>query len=389
MDNMESYIQTLESSPTFHMSLGSKELFHSNFLHWLSVCDWEFFLCIMKKIFDKESFWWESDYSPQEGNLEVRRESNNFDLSIYVLINKKWIPVLVLENKVKSIPYKKQLQRYQEKAVSGWRKGDKKGDRSLSFILLTLWNNNLGGILPQKEDDPLCEWKKVSYGELSELLDPEKNKLKTSDLNLSILKDYIGFISSLSNLANNCWKLNKVDPWSKVYSEKNNDYIRYKKLRIHDLWEKIHYEQLLAMLIEQLKSTDNIKDNITLDEDTYKNGKVYCKAGYSRGLGAIEAHVKKEDDIEYIIQVQGNEYRRAIVSNNLVDNESYYKRTFSDTTLQAKFAFYFKDDNKPDPYSFGKFRYSKSVISDDTSINIIIKAMCDDIDYIVKKINTK
>lgn len=74
----------------------------------------------------------------------------------------------------------------------------------------------------------------------------------------------------------------------------DDDYLRYKKLRIHDLWEKIHYEQLLTMLIEQL-NVDGMKESITLDEDTYNKecGKVYCKAGYSHDIGAIEAHVKK------------------------------------------------------------------------------------------------
>ena len=35
--------QKLRSSSMFYMSLGSKELFHSNFLQWLSVTDWKFF----------------------------------------------------------------------------------------------------------------------------------------------------------------------------------------------------------------------------------------------------------------------------------------------------------------------------------------------------------
>ena len=39
--------QKLRSSSMFYMSLGSKELFHSNFLQWLSVTDWKFFIKIM------------------------------------------------------------------------------------------------------------------------------------------------------------------------------------------------------------------------------------------------------------------------------------------------------------------------------------------------------
>ena len=102
-------LKTLQDSTMFHMSLGSKELFHSNFLHWISIVNWNAFLNIMHGLTDVEKFWWEDKYCPDKNNLEVRRESQNFDLSIYILIEEKeekqkWIPVLVLENKVKSIP---------------------------------------------------------------------------------------------------------------------------------------------------------------------------------------------------------------------------------------------------------------------------------------------
>jgi hypothetical protein len=90
----------------FHLSLGSKELFHSNFLYWLSIVDRDAFLSVMHGLAKVEKFWWEDSYS--QDNIEVRRESRNFDLSIYVKTytekSKKgeirevetWIPVLVL-----------------------------------------------------------------------------------------------------------------------------------------------------------------------------------------------------------------------------------------------------------------------------------------------------
>ena len=112
-------VRNLEGSTMFHMSLGSKELFHSNFLHWISIINWDVFLMIMHGLADVKRFWWEDSYCLDKNNLEVRRESQSFDLSIYILIEEttgekkqKWIPVLVLENKVKSIPYKEQLRIY-------------------------------------------------------------------------------------------------------------------------------------------------------------------------------------------------------------------------------------------------------------------------------------
>ena len=49
-------LSMLKESTTFYMSLGSKELFHSNFLHWLSIVDYNFFLDVMHKLANRMSF---------------------------------------------------------------------------------------------------------------------------------------------------------------------------------------------------------------------------------------------------------------------------------------------------------------------------------------------
>ena len=179
-------VRNLESSTMFHMSLGSKELFHSNFLHWISIINWDVFLMIMHGLADVKRFWWEDSYCPDKNNLEVRRESQSFDLSIYILVEKakrgekeetqKWIPVLVLENKVKSIPYKKQLERYKEKAKKEWRKKDWQDGRYITFILLSLWQDLPDDILPSGQTNssgPKCNWTNKSYFDLSGLLSKE------------------------------------------------------------------------------------------------------------------------------------------------------------------------------------------------------------------------
>ena len=84
-DNYTEYTKQLRDSTMFHMSLGSKELFHSNFLHWISTVNWSVFLDIMHKLADTEHFWWENDFNPENHNIEVRREYHHFDLSIYIL----------------------------------------------------------------------------------------------------------------------------------------------------------------------------------------------------------------------------------------------------------------------------------------------------------------
>ena len=119
---IEQSLDVLKNSVTFNMSLGSKELFHSNFLYWLSQTNKIFFLDIMRDLagHSNDPFWWE------ESNFEVKREYHNFDLCICVKYgnnnkranrqDKILMPVLILENKMKSLTNKEQLEKYTKKA---------------------------------------------------------------------------------------------------------------------------------------------------------------------------------------------------------------------------------------------------------------------------------
>ena len=195
MSNIKEDLECLEKSTMFHMSLGSKELFHSNFLHWLAENYWDFFIEVMHKLAGLESFWWENVngpngkiYSQNNNNLKVLRENRNFDLSIYILDSeivdeeeKKqiWIPVLVLENKVKSLPYKEQLDSYTKKAFEEWKRGSKIGnidcqkeqavkdksykwtpENGITFILLSLLSSDLNDRDLEKEQNITFKRKK-------------------------------------------------------------------------------------------------------------------------------------------------------------------------------------------------------------------------------------
>lgn len=97
----------LQSSPLFNLSLSSKELFHSNFLAWLAQKYPSLFVEICKDL------GCQADWS--NANWCVERESMNFDLCIKT--GEKI--VMVLENKVKSIPSKLQLDEYVDKLNKG------------------------------------------------------------------------------------------------------------------------------------------------------------------------------------------------------------------------------------------------------------------------------
>lgn len=101
---MEKKYVDLKKSPLFHFSLHAKELFHSNFLAWISDIPMNG-KDLFKNIFSKlgiDTSKWGTDYI-------VVREGDHLDLSVYDSNHKDCF--MILENKVKSIPEYSQLKR--------------------------------------------------------------------------------------------------------------------------------------------------------------------------------------------------------------------------------------------------------------------------------------
>jgi hypothetical protein len=98
--SLDQIIDGLKRSPLFQLSLASKELFHSNFLAWLCQTHpnhaGRVFATFLRRV-----------PSACEG-LRVYRERHNIDL----LLEYPGGENLVIENKVKSLPAKEQLEEY-------------------------------------------------------------------------------------------------------------------------------------------------------------------------------------------------------------------------------------------------------------------------------------
>ena len=121
--DIDSAYAYLKTSAMFKLSLSSKELFHSNFLEWLSNVDQEAFKgLILDMAGIEENYEWPKVW-------RVKREYNNFDLCVVaydqysedtenekVDDDEDFRILFVIENKVKSIPYKEQLERYTQEA---------------------------------------------------------------------------------------------------------------------------------------------------------------------------------------------------------------------------------------------------------------------------------
>lgn len=392
----EKHLEVLHNSTMFHMSLGSKELFHSNFLHWISIVNWGAFLQIMHDLAGLEKdevFWWENvrdchekPYHPDNNNIEVRREFHNFDLSIYIETDEspcpednnseenkgKWIPVLILENKMKSLPYEEQLERYTQKAFDEWLTGEKiktearnspqkelENKYGITFILLSLMKPTLINYVFSKEKvskNPkytiklTSEWKRKTYNELLESIDGTKGWNTKQSLDQLVVEDYCKFVGALYALASSYWKINpeesyrlQISPWGIENSkDKRNEIEEYKKLRIHDIHEKLLYDQLLSLLESKLKNKGlsfcrYSKENVQVqkDKEESKRTRLFTNLSYAHGIGIFEVqYILSESFIpkkgqkelfKLIIQVQGDRYCHMVVYDNIVTDKNNLK----------------------------------------------------------------
>ena len=110
-------LEILKNSALFSMSLGAKELFHSNFIAYLLSSknkNLNSAKNALKQVFFGKIF---------DGEIVCLREKNNLDLilirSNFKDLNQDEISCVVVEIKLKSTPTKKQLDNYDEKIKGG------------------------------------------------------------------------------------------------------------------------------------------------------------------------------------------------------------------------------------------------------------------------------
>lgn len=95
ISDFDAVVETLNASPMFHMSLGSRELFHSNFIGWLLTAYPETISCLGVTL---------------DEPFVVVREKKSVDLVLEKPSSK--FPFCIIENKFKDVPKREQLIKY-------------------------------------------------------------------------------------------------------------------------------------------------------------------------------------------------------------------------------------------------------------------------------------
>jgi len=276
----------IKASPLFQLSLGSKELFHSNFIAWLG-----------GKYPEQVGKVFAPYLKDSEGDLtitRIEREQKNIDVHLYFANGQE----LLFENKVKSIPYIEQLEEYTEGHAD-----------NQNFILLTLTRPEF----TKTDKIPVHDtfWHTMSYRELA-------GSLKTlvpvvgEQYDKLILDDYIYFITFISDIMDDV-DVKESDQFTFYKPETDNTLALFQDIRMADVYLKIKYQSLGSLLIERLhKELLDTKVHFGRRPKELERGIVYITPGMIRAQGIIDISYLLEDGLYITIQLQERRYSQML-----------------------------------------------------------------------------
>lgn len=312
-------LKELYKNPMFRISLGSKELFHSNFLAFLWDCDEQAFLNMIYHLLPEGKKINVSELLGKEG-LTIYREKENLDLCICHTENNKDCIDIIIENKVKSIPYIEQLDEYRQTAA----KHQDKDSTAVTYILLTLATE-----FPNKEAIAK-DWKIITYDQLVKALKQYYHKNNMEPRLQQYVADYTDFIDKLS-------ALQIVDKFNDEPFHNPAIIEAYHKTKLSDLYLKQRGSYFICLLLNKItKAQENNRlgkievkwgaksqasgKNVV---DNSKNAIIYLASGMNRGKSTITIHIyPKQCTSSYALQIEGNQYRHMFIQSGLIAKRS-------------------------------------------------------------------
>lgn len=402
-------VDQLKNNAVFQLSLSSKELFHSNFLYWLSMLPQEEFKSLIVKLAGKDIDW-PSDYI-------VLREEKNYDLCIRKVEKddngdtKETEYVFALENKVKSIITKKQLDGYHDEIEKSNNKYNKKNPRECAYCLLTLATE-----IPEKDDIKKSGWNIVSYADYAKFLtETFLQNGALADVQKMLVEQYRDYITIISDASFFNLPNIKKSTWSSMSQDSELE-----NIRIDDLRQKMAFNLVGLGIIDELRQRDiTIEINLADKEIWKKESGIFLNFGFAnkRGMLYLSFLVDKNTMIRF--EIQGDDYKRGIIfkekasgktkaekkkeKNHEWLNKEYWKmlpdtiknlfRTPDEDNLTKPYPAFVKDEWLQKKVLFGTYdsvnlmKYQSKKINSDSKIADVITGIVDELKDTVKKDN--
>lgn len=266
----------LKTSLIYTMSLGSHELFHSNVWAWLINQNSQF-----AKIF--------FPFIDTSKKITVKREEKYRDISIHVDDgkNKK---IYVIENKFKSLPYIKQLEKYQAEAGKAFSGGVVCCVREPYF----------------KVDG----WSALTYDEIGEAI--KQNAHLISEKYRDSVNEYAEIIIVLNNLISNTLK--SRENLLSISADNFND---FEDIHLADVLRKLSAQSFAEYINEKTKS-------ITIPD----GWELSVSNDYANKKGNVDIFLvgKNQNDKKHVgIQLEGIQYRRVAEDGPKCDVDKLFK----------------------------------------------------------------
>jgi hypothetical protein len=333
-------LKQLRMSPTFAMSLGSKELFHSNFLGYVfesrepGLCDLQSSLRDLFRIpraADEESWCF------------AYRELSSLDL---VLVPVKKVadkggdsvadernyepsgaPAAVIEAKLKALPSAKQLQGYDQKLRKGvtvqWEDVDgvaRKQSLGLSgkkeMLSVERWLLTLDGESPKSADPEYERWPGIAWSEVAERIATFASGTIREDLGQTMSVVFTDYAEGLQRLLAVVQRTRQLylDSRSRCYADFFADITQFNELRaarLLDLVGKRAYSEWLTDVLDAVG---------TSTAACHEFGDPLGEAFLTRGTPGLTVEwnfpgpSESKSTLRIGVQIQGNSYRHFVAA---------------------------------------------------------------------------
>lgn len=313
-------VEYLKNSMIYQMSLGSKELFHSNVWWWLIEHD-KNFIKVFIPDFEPMNY-----HNGEDFCIWPKREDLKRDILIWLEDNDGNRSHIVIENKIKALPTVQQLERYTVNfKTSSFFHGVLTGIGPCTLELSELKNvNNVSG-----------EWSYVSYDEISNriLKYAMSSKEKIISTHLEQIEEYCNIINCINIILDENAKMNE-NVLTYKYDESLND------LRIADIFKKrkgsqfINYVKSRKPELEKLRPEDE-KYKLVIAQ-SFNNGKTTLDVSFSNWVNTNTVYqllgVEIEGD-QFRIVAERNGRLEKISADDIYDN---YKDDWFDDSYDKK-----------------------------------------------------
>jgi len=331
---MTSIADRLKESPMFNLSLSSKELFHSNFLYWITTTYNKQMTSIWTELTGVKTMCLESTAYREEENIDFKLEFKDEQQ-------------IRFEIKIKSSLYQDQLEEYSKKPL-----------KNCTYIVLALTKPH---IFEDSETlqcgDNKVKWSFLSFHRLADKLEAMSESEFESSYHYNITQDYAKYLHLLCAIASET-AVKSEDAFNFHDESVDSNLSIMRDLRFADFYLKRKYEELSHLFMEELKKSGvDVEFGRKLNWKVIGENldKVLIRNDFTRGQGLSDIKIPITKDLLLGIQIQGESYRLCMESPN-AGIASKHKEKIA----QNRFWFQFGEKNPKDVYpQKGELHFNK------------------------------